>query len=49
MALQRDDDIFQDGSDPTCYESVLEFCGNKTGCLRAWLPCCCCCCPYPYQ
>lgn len=34
--------------DETCYESVLQCCGDKSGCLRAWIPCVCCCCPYPY-
>lgn len=34
----------------TCYESLLECCGNMTGCLRIWCPCICCCCTSPiYQ
>ncbi len=41
--------MFDDNDvEATCYESVLQSCGEKTGCLRAWLPCCCCFCPYPY-
>lgn len=34
----------QGASEPTCYESVLECCGNIVGCSKAWCPCLCCLC-----
>ena len=43
-----DEDVKEDISERSCYESILWCGGNCFGWLRAWCPCICCCCPYPF-
>ena len=33
----------------SCYESILNCCGNFMGFLGGWCQCICCCCPNPYK
>jgi hypothetical protein len=48
---ESDDEDFENFKgevlESTCYESLLECCGNGLGCLRIWCPCICCCCINP--